>query len=235
MDIWHIDPATLELIGTGVADPDPECPGQYLIPAFAVASEPPPPEPGHARRWALGSWVHVPDHRGETWWRSRGEPVVIEHLGDPAEAGLTPNEPPTPPPTLEDRRSALIAAVNAKADALLALGAPVVLGDRTLHVRLDDGSRSDLSAMGATAIAVAAGVASWPESYALGWITIENVRVPMPALTDGLALAASAGDWYARIVQRRRSLKDELAAAPDEAALSEIGIDEGWPAEQAAS
>ncbi|NJL06852.1 MAG: hypothetical protein HC900_00250 [Methylacidiphilales bacterium] len=230
MDIWHYDRETGELLGAGAADPDPERAGRWLHPAFSTTTAPPPKEPGRARVWAGEEWAQVADHRGETWWRSRGEPVVIGHLGDPAEAGLTPDEPPAPPPTLEGRRSALIAAVNAKADALLALGAPVVLGDRTLHVRLDDGSRSDLSAMGATAIAVAAGVASWPESYALGWITIENIRVPMPTLIDGLALAASAGDWYARIVQNRRDLKDAIAAAADDAELTAIDIDEGWPA-----
>ena len=83
--------------------------------------------------------------------------------------------------------------------------------------------------MAATASAAASGAVSWPESYARGWIAVENVRIPLATPADGLALAASVGDWYAAVVQRRRDLKDAALAAGDAAALDAIDITTGWP------
>ena len=129
--------------------------------------------------------------------------------------------------SLDDLRTLKIAAITSAANALLAAGAPATGG---LHVALDDGSRSDLTAMAATASAAASGAVSWPESYARGWIAVENVRIPLPTPADGLALAASAGDWYAAVVQHRRDLKDAALAAEDAAALDAIDHSAGWPA-----
>lgn len=132
---------------------------------------------------------------------------------------------------LTEVQAAKTAAVNAAAEILLVAGAPVAGSDgQTYHLALDDGSRADITAMGATALAVMQGAAPWPESYARGWITLENVRVPLPAASDGLLLATAAGIRYAQIVQRRRDLKDAIAAAPDQAALDAIDITAGWPA-----
>ena len=41
MDIWDYDRKTGVLIGQSVADPNPEEPGAWLIPAFATAVRPP--------------------------------------------------------------------------------------------------------------------------------------------------------------------------------------------------
>lgn len=128
--------------------------------------------------------------------------------------------------SLDDLRAAKLASIAATADALLAAGAPV---DGGKHVALDDGSRADLTAMAATATAASAGAVTWPESYSRGWITIENVRIPLATPADGLALAASVGDWYAAIVQHRRDLKDATLAAGDAAALDAIDVTTGWP------
>jgi len=131
-----------------------------------------------------------------------------------------------PEPTFEKLRSAKTEAIIEKAEALLIVGAPVSGG---LHVALDDGSRADLTAMAATATAASTGAVSWPESYSRGWIAIENIRIPLVTPTAGLTLAASAGDYYAAIVQRRRDLKDLALAAEDAATLDAIDVSAGWP------
>ena len=130
-------------------------------------------------------------------------------------------------PTLAELRATKLAAISASADALLAAGAPVSGG---LHIALDDGSRADLTAMASTATAASTGAVSWPDTYSRGWITIENVRIPLATPTSGLALAASVGDWYAAVVQHRRDLKDAALAAEDATALHAIDITAGWPA-----
>lgn len=132
----------------------------------------------------------------------------------------------TTPATMEHLRAAKLAAIAATADTLLAAGSPV---DGGLHVALDDGSRADLTAMAATATAASTGAVTWPESYSRGWITIENVRIPLASPAAGLMLAASVGDWYAAIVQHRRDLKDAALAAGDAAALDAIDETSGWP------
>lgn len=132
----------------------------------------------------------------------------------------------TPVPTLDEVRGAKTAAIDAAAHALLATGAPVSVG---LHIALDEGSRADLTAMAATATAAASGAVPWPESYARGWITIENVRIPLATPADGLALAALVGNYYATIVQHRRDLKDAALAAETAEALNAIDETAGWP------
>lgn len=129
-------------------------------------------------------------------------------------------------PTITELRSAKLDAITTKASSLLAAGAPVSNG---LHIALDDGSRADLTAMAATATAAASGAVSWPESYSRGWIAIENVRIPLATPAAGLTLAASAGNYYAAIVQHRRDLKDAALAAEDAAALDAVDASAGWP------
>lgn len=131
-----------------------------------------------------------------------------------------------PTPSLIALRVAKLAKISATADALLSAGAPVSGG---LHVALDDGSRADLTAMASTATAASTGAVSWPDTYSRGWITIENVRIPLSTPADGLALAASVGEWYAAVVQHRRDLKDAALAAEDAAALDAIDVTTGWP------
>ena len=134
--------------------------------------------------------------------------------------------PPSPDPTLEDLRAAKIATITAAADALLAAGAPV---DSGLHVALDTDSRSDLTAMASTAIAAAEGSISWPASYSQGWITVENIRIPLATAAAGLTLAATVGDFYAALIQNRRDLKDAALAATTAEALAAVDVNAGWP------
>ena len=96
-------------------------------------------------------------------------------------------------------------------------------------IKLSSSKRAK-GAMAATATAAASSAVAWPESYARGWITVENVRIPLATPAAGLALAASVGDWYAAVVQHRRDLKDAALAAGDSAALDAIDHFAGWPA-----
>ncbi len=144
--------------------------------------------------------------------------------------GVNWSAPAKPTPSFEDLRKAKCASITASADALLSMGAPVA-GE--MHIALDDGSRADLTAMAATATAASAGATPWPEAYSRGWITIENIRIPLATPAQGLALAASVGTYYAAIVQHRRDLKDAVLTAEDEAALATIDVATGWPIAQA--
>jgi hypothetical protein len=134
-----------------------------------------------------------------------------------------------PTPDLETLRAAKLAGIDAKIDALFAAGAPVTVGENTLHVALSDGSRADLTAMATTAVAASTGAVPWPESYQTGWIAVENVRIPLDAPATGLGLAAGVGDYYAQIRQHGRDLKDAALAAEDQAALDAVDIEAGWP------
>lgn len=155
--------------------------------------------------------------------------VTILRDGVPVEV---PYEEIFPPPTFEERQSQFLSVIAGHVADLLAVGAPVPSGETTLHIALDAGSRADLTAMAATAMGAANGVLPWPESYQRGWISIENIRIPLPTPADGLLLAAGVGDRYAQIVQRGRDLKDVVIAAVDQAGLDTIDIEAGWPTGQ---
>jgi hypothetical protein len=198
-------------------------PGVYLIPAGCVEEPPPAAEATKVAVWSAGTWALIADHRGEVWGTD-SEAVTVDFIGEPEERGYSLV---ALAPSLERLRAAKIAAISASADALLTAGAPVSGG---LHVALDDGSRADLTAMASTATAASTGAVSWPESYSRGWIAVENVRILLATPADGLALAASVGDWYAAVVQHRRDLKDAALAAGDAAALDAIDPSAGWPA-----
>lgn len=174
-----------------------------------------------------GSPIAITMDDGATWFEDASLPADTE-MRRALAAWLAAGNAIGPYTTsIEDLRKEKIAAIETKAAALLYGGAPVP-GD--LHVALDDGSRADLTAMAATATAASAGAVSWPDSYARGWITIENVRISLATPTAGLTLAASAGNYYAAIVQHRRDLKDAALAAETDAALDAIDINAGWPA-----
>ncbi|MEI3807893.1 hypothetical protein V6R85_25615 [Agrobacterium sp. CCNWLW32] len=70
---------------------------------------------------------------------------------------------------------------------------------------------------------------AWPESFSRGWITNENIRIPLPAPQHGIDPAATVGNCYAQIWQHARDLKDTFIAAEDEVALDAIDIQAGWP------
>lgn len=151
---------------------------------------------------------------------STGQATVID---------MTPEEIAALAVTFEDRKAAKQAAIQAKVDALIQIGCPIEHNGPTLHVGMSDSSRADMTGMAATAIAADSGQLPWPDSYAQGWITEENVRIPLATPADGLALAAVVGEYYACIRQNGRRLKDAALAAQDDAALDAVDIEEGWP------
>lgn len=136
--------------------------------------------------------------------------------------------PPSASPS-DTRRASLTTAINAHVTSLLAAGAPIPVGETTLHVAIDDGSRADMGGMALTASLAKSGAAPWPDDYSRGWITIENIRIPLPTPDDGIALAYPVGLYYAAVRQRGRDLKDAIEAAADDAALDAIDIESGWP------
>ncbi|UYO47797.1 hypothetical protein KQX64_17715 [Rhodopseudomonas palustris] len=113
MQIWNYDPATGELVSSGLADESPMEPGAFLIPAFATTIAPPSFVDGFCPVFRDGGWTLVEDHRGETWWDPNGVEVVISELGKVPE-GLSnvappPPEPPPPPPDIVTPRQLRLA------------------------------------------------------------------------------------------------------------------------------
>lgn len=132
----------------------------------------------------------------------------------------------TAPIPLLTLKAKIKAVVDARLSEVIQRGAPLPNG---LHVGLDDASRADLGALATTALAAKAGASPWPASYEQGWITLENIRVPLPTADAGLQLAASVGNFYALTRQRGRDLKDVILAAETPEALDAIPLDVGWP------
>lgn len=122
---------------------------------------------------------------------------------------------------LDDARANKVLAIDAERDRRLGLGA-LHEGKR---FSMSDTSRTDLGGMATTAALVLAGALPWPESYAQGWISLDNSRLPLPTPAEGIVLAAKVGVTYSAVVQHARTLKD-AALAGDPAAVDEAG---GWP------
>lgn len=97
-----------------------------------------------------------------------------------------------------------------------------------LHVAVGDGDRANMVAMATAAIAAMSGAVSWAPSYQAGWISIENIRIPLATPQDGLGLAAAVSEWYATQRQHARDLKDAILAAEDWSELDAVDIEDGW-------
>ncbi|MBB4268107.1 hypothetical protein [Roseospira visakhapatnamensis] len=149
--------------------------------------------------------------------------------GDEWTAPPEPDPEPEPATPLEQARAAVIGAIEARKAEVLAAGYAVDQDGTSLHVAVHADARADLGGMAITALAANAGSLAWPDAYAQGWITTENIRIPLPDPGDGLTLAAGVGGWYAAVVQHARDLKDAALAAEDTAALDALDPDAGWP------
>lgn len=168
-------------------------------------------------------------------------PVVSVSIGDPADPktwrvqfdlSATPDQVTAANAALaaftwgpaDQARVQQLAALDDLFNAKIAVGAPVAGG---YHVGLDVGTRTDFIGMASTAVAVLGGAGlPWPDGYTQGWITVENVRIPLATPAEGLALAAQVGPYYSSLVQNWRTLKDELLSAADP--LS-VDLTQGWP------
>lgn len=65
MDIYHYDPISGRYTKPGVADPDQLAEGDWLIPAFATADEPPPEPEGMFAAFIDGAWTLLPEPEPE--------------------------------------------------------------------------------------------------------------------------------------------------------------------------
>jgi hypothetical protein len=128
------------------------------------------------------------------------------------------------PTLLEQARAEKLAEINAQVDARLAAGAPV----DGLHVALDGDTRADVNAVATAALGAQAG-APWPEDFARGFITIENVRIVLETPAEGYAFANTVGAYYAALRQHGRDLKDAAEAAETIDDLDDIDETAGWP------
>lgn len=81
--IYHAHPGTGEYLGTGVADPDPLDPSNWLVPGFAYRDAPPKVPANHvARRTGdKTAWELVEDYRGTIYSTATGEAQVYDRLG----------------------------------------------------------------------------------------------------------------------------------------------------------
>lgn len=74
----------------------------YMLPPNSTIVEPPEAEGMIAVHDPdTYQWFLLPNHRGETWYNHRGEAVVIERPGNPADFGLTPTWQLVTPPVTE--------------------------------------------------------------------------------------------------------------------------------------
>ncbi len=116
----------------------------------------------------------------------------------------------------------IVFVINTERDRRLRVGAPYA-GRR---IDVSDKGRADLGGMSIAALLAQSGAVPWSDGYALGWITMDNSRVALPSPADGLTLAAAVGDWYGRVIQHARTLKDAVLATADPLA---VDVSEGWP------
>ncbi len=163
------------------------------------------------------------------WQPGEGEVAFDD---EPTEAALLAAFPGRAAAGLQAAIAARCNAIDAERDRRLKAGK--LFGG--LHVALldklgTDGPRADLGGMVTTAGFVLLGIpgVTWPASFQLGWISVENERIAMPTPADGLALAASAGDYFAAVVQVARDKKDDCLEAADLTELEGISIETGWP------
>ncbi|MCM8736019.1 DUF4376 domain-containing protein [Azospirillum sp. A1-3] len=123
---------------------------------------------------------------------------------------------------LDARRAAKVAAITAERDRRLALG--VQHAGKVFPT--DALTRTDLGGMATTAALVLAGALEWPDSYAQGWISADNSRLPLPTPQDGVALAAAVAGAYSAIVQHARDVKDAALVSDDPESIDHLS---GWP------
>lgn len=81
-------------VTTTPAWPDPMQPENWLIPAGCIDTEPPAAKAGQAAKWdaAAKKWQYIPDHRGQTAYRTdNGQPETVQTAGElSSELTLTP-------------------------------------------------------------------------------------------------------------------------------------------------
>ncbi len=209
MEILHYDRVTRELLGQGVADPDPLTDGAWLIPAHAVAADAallPPSRDGYARvlNAAGDGWEYVEDHRGKEGWLPGGAPHVVVDLG-PLPEGWSEIEPPQP-------LASVVAAKQAEIrDAAEAFLAPLRAEYGPTEMASWDTQKEEAKALLADSSADAPYIRS--ASTARG---MDPMIFAARVITNNAAWAAIGGHVGGQRLAYQDAL-DAAAALPDEA------------------
>lgn len=94
--VCQLDDAGL-FVTTTQAWPDPMAADNWLLPARCVDAAPPDPKADQVAQWQpeKQEWTYIPDHRGETAYRTdNGQPETVSAAGE-LPADLTLQEPPS--------------------------------------------------------------------------------------------------------------------------------------------
>lgn len=140
---------------------------------------------------------------------------------------LTPEEIAAQTPTLEARKAALRDEVGRLRDEYLLGGYSHAFGAEGVHVlqtRGPDDKINWLTSQAAYAAAVAGGHGSVAGA---SFRSAENATFTV-TYTEGLNALLGMAAWGSAIYGRSWALKDEIAAASDEAALDAIDVETGW-------
>lgn len=247
--IYNYDPLDGMLLSTAIADPSPLEPDVWLLPAYATPTPPPTAGAREAALYrdadghvpadhTSGSWQLMPDWRGVALWSTvSGEPVTITRPGEtPAEIGATDIER-TEPTTVWDglgwvvdvelaaqqlanRRTTLLAAINAERDRREELGFPY-------RGKWFDSTPRSVQRITAAALAVQAVLATG-QPYSVDWTCADNSTLILDA-AGVVGIPVALAQHAAALHDHARVLKAAVAAAGSEADLVAIDIQAGWP------
>lgn len=156
------------------------------------------------------------------WWAKASDQGI-------SALGFVEYVPPEPePPTLEERKLQMTAAINARRDQILTGGYTVPSGTLEGHVLqtrdLEDRTNWLIS-QGSYAVAVAAGQGTVAGAK---FRTLSNETITL-TFEEGLAVLLDMAAWGAAVMERSWDLKDAVAAAEDHEDLDAIDIESGWP------
>lgn len=106
MIIYNVDHSTGEFVSVGEADESPLEPGVWLIPADAVADEPPKAGKREVPVYKDGEWKLTADWRGYQYWdKVDGKAHIITEVGVVPPKGHLTEKPPLSITEVEDLRA----------------------------------------------------------------------------------------------------------------------------------
>lgn len=117
MEIYNFHPSTGEFLDRSKADPDPVQDGAWLIPAFAVAKQPPATGEHQVAVFVGDSWEIRDDYRGTEYWLADRTQHKIKAIGEVPPVDALYEEPPEPEKPLLERKEDLKRQIDEAADA----------------------------------------------------------------------------------------------------------------------
>lgn len=205
--VHHFDETGVYLRSSD-ARQDPKVPGRPVVPAKATLVAPPAVGERQTARWNGSTWDLVADHRGDTWWRGHGDPVVIEFVGDPHEVGLLRAEP-APPPRLTDAAQAK-AELSAGIDAILMAAVGNVPEHEKLSWPVKEAAARRVLADGAAALAEDRAMLS-AETAAMGQNDLDAVAGKIVAKANAYRLLIAAASGIRQAAEDRLTATDNPA------------------------